>query len=148
MAKAFWPGYRWRILAHKRDHEGRGATSIGVGSWHCTICGWKGTDHKKHPKKCPAGFAATWGTAPKFGSPEWDARRHLQRALKHSSTVEMYSEEIAEPVQFDELVIDSWFHLEQMSERHYWMHVGDYHINVQIDGKGQPSVSVYEDKED
>jgi hypothetical protein len=49
-------------------------------------------------------------------------------------------------VCFDELVIDDWFHLEQMSERHWWMNVGDWHIDVSIPAKGEPRVSMWEDK--
>jgi hypothetical protein len=48
--------------------------------------------------------------------------------------------------EFDELAIDHWFHLEQMSDRDWWIGVGDpghgdyFHINVHI--KGDRSVSV------
>lgn len=142
MAKAFWPGYSWRVLAHRRSHEGRGATSIGVGSWHCLICGFKGADYKKHSKKCPADFASDAVPDGDWNSPQGRARQHLRRALRHSSSVAMHSEEVAESVQFDELVIDDWFHLEQMSERHYWMRVGEYDLNVHIDGKGVATVGV------
>jgi hypothetical protein len=64
--------------------------------------------------------------------------------LQHSTNVSMHSDDIAEPVQFDELVIDDWFHIEQMSERHYWMRVGNYDLNVHIDGKGEAAVGVEE----
>lgn len=45
-------------------------------------------------------------------------------------------------VQFDELVIDHWFHLEQMDTRHWWMSVGGWHINVSIDAAGRPKVTI------
>lgn len=32
--------------------------------------------------------------------------------------------------QFDELVVDSWLHIEQMSPRHYWMRIGPLTVNV------------------
>ncbi len=50
------------------------------------------------------------------------------------------------PVEFDELVIDDWFHIEQMDSRHWWIGVGNgddyWHVNVHIDGKGKASVSM------
>ena len=50
------------------------------------------------------------------------------------------------PVEFDELIIDHWFHLEQMNDRHWWMYVGGWHINVSIDADGKPNVSMFEDE--
>lgn len=46
-----------------------------------------------------------------------------------------------ESVRFDELVIDDWFHLEQMDERIWWMCVGDLHINIRIRPDGRREVS-------
>jgi hypothetical protein len=43
---------------------------------------------------------------------------------------------------FDELVIDDWFHLEQMTRSDYWMRVGNYDLNVHIKGDGTVSVMV------
>jgi hypothetical protein len=43
-------------------------------------------------------------------------------------------------VEFDELVIDHWFHLEQMGERDWWMYVAGWMINVSIDATGKPTV--------
>ena len=37
-----------------------------------------------------------------------------------------------EGVCFDELVVDEWFHIEQMDTRDWWMQVGDLHINIHI----------------
>jgi len=48
--------------------------------------------------------------------------------------------------EFDELVLDHWFHLEQMNDRSWWIGVGDpgsgdyFHINVHI--KADRTVSV------
>lgn len=48
-----------------------------------------------------------------------------------------------EGVCFDELVIDNWFHLEQMDTRCWWLGFGDptggpyLHLNIWIDGKGR-----------
>lgn len=48
--------------------------------------------------------------------------------------------------EFDELVIDDWFHLEQMDDRDWWLGVGNgddcWHVNIRVDGKGKASVSV------
>jgi hypothetical protein len=50
--------------------------------------------------------------------------------------------------EFDELVIDHWFHLEQMNDRHWWIGIGDpgngdyYHVHVTIDGNKKVTVSV------
>lgn len=45
-------------------------------------------------------------------------------------------------VQFDELVVDDWFHIEQMSTRCYWMRVGPIDLNVIVPRLGDPHVSV------
>ena len=49
--------------------------------------------------------------------------------------------------ELDELVIDHWFHIEQMGVRHWWIGVGSYdegsdffHINVEV--KGDKTVRV------
>lgn len=47
--------------------------------------------------------------------------------------------------RFDELVVDQWFHMEQMNERAWWIGIGDWHINISIDRKGKPTVSFWED---
>lgn len=41
-------------------------------------------------------------------------------------------ETLDQPSVFDELVIDDWFHLEQMDDNSYWMRVGEYDINVWV----------------
>jgi hypothetical protein len=46
---------------------------------------------------------------------------------------------------FDELVIDDWFHLEQMDERRWWIRVGDARIDVVVDENGRVKVSVERD---
>ena len=57
-------------------------------------------------------------------------------------TVEMLSDN--GPV-FDELVIDGWFHLEQMDRRAWWMQIGDHHVNVSIGRDGKATVTYYDD---
>jgi hypothetical protein len=75
----------------------------------------------------------------------WRVLVHLKSrdgAYVPESTKEWRSSDHTHPVEFDELVIDHWFHLEQMSDRAWWMDVGGYHINVHLDGYGKPSVSI------
>jgi hypothetical protein len=40
---------------------------------------------------------------------------------------------------FDELVIDHWFHIEQMDDRVWWMRVGDADITVRVGERGEAS---------
>ncbi len=47
---------------------------------------------------------------------------------------------------FDELVIDDWFHLEQMSDRHWHIIIGDIHIDAVIRANGV-EVSGWDDAE-
>jgi hypothetical protein len=91
MAKRFWPGYTWRILAHHKSDTGR-----------------KGAYNGERVELKSGDFP-----------------------LSH--------------VEFDELVIDHWFHLEQMDERVWWMDVAGMSITVTIDGNGRPTISMYEE---
>jgi hypothetical protein len=47
---------------------------------------------------------------------------------------------------FDELVIDAWFHLEQMDSRQWWMRIGDLHVTVNLKGDGSVEVVPYLDR--
>src|SRR5438128_12579931 len=51
--------------------------------------------------------------------------------------------------EVDEIVIDSWFHLEAMSDKDYWVSIGGIVINVRVgkDGKAK-SVIVEHEGED
>lgn len=55
----------------------------------------------------------------------------------------------SDDVCFDELVIDDWFHLEQMNTRHYWLGLGKgadmLHVRIQIPAKGQIRVGIEDD---
>lgn len=78
-------------------------------------------------------------------------KRNDQGASKERSYLEEHevalsSEDFEMPVEFDELVIDHWFHLEQMNDRDWWMRIGNWHINVHIDGNGNTSISSYENE--
>lgn len=43
---------------------------------------------------------------------------------------------------FDEIVVDDWLHVEQMSERHWWAQVGDARVEITIDRRGQVTTSI------
>lgn len=62
-----------------------------------------------------------YGTLPKRHPPgtEW---RTLVYADGFNERIEQDSDDFADSV-FDELVIDGWFHLEQMTDRKWWMAV-------------------------
>lgn len=96
MSRAFWPGFGWRILAHKRHTTGVAKPS----------------------------------------------------SYLEDGQVSLRSTDFDTPVEFDELVIDHWFHLEQMSDRHWWIGIGShnegsdyYHVGITIDGKKNVRVS-------
>lgn len=40
----------------------------------------------------------------------------------------------------DEVVIDSWFHLEQMGDRDWWMNIGGVVVNVSLRKDGTPKL--------
>lgn len=46
---------------------------------------------------------------------------------------------------FDELVIDHWFHLEQMTDDTWWIRVGDARIDIEVRPDGSAEVSVERD---
>ena len=43
---------------------------------------------------------------------------------------------------FDELVVDHWFHIENMDERSWWMRVGDVRLVATIDREGRVTVDI------
>lgn len=90
----------------------------------CRRCGFKGQSDK-HPKRCD-------GT--------WDE-------LVVGSKVELHSTDFAEPVCFDELVLDDWFHIEQMSDRHWWMRIGPLNLDVLVRADGRREISGWVDDE-
>lgn len=50
------------------------------------------------------------------------------------------------PSELDEVVIDDWLHLEQMSKREWWLRVGDYTINVWVGERGQAESVRFEEE--
>jgi hypothetical protein len=43
---------------------------------------------------------------------------------------------------FDELVVDRWLHLEQMTEDTWWMRVGDSRVDIQVLPTGRAEISI------
>lgn len=50
--------------------------------------------------------------------------------------------ELSHQGQVDEIVIGSWFHLEQMDRLHFWMRVGDANITVDLRPSSRPVVDI------
>lgn len=46
----------------------------------------------------------------------------------------------------DEVVLDEWFHLEQMDDRSWWMRIGPYAVNVTVDKNGEVKSVMWEDE--
>ena len=44
---------------------------------------------------------------------------------------------------FDELVVGDWFHLEQMDDRYWWMHVGETNFDIGIPEDINKPITVY-----
>ena len=110
MAKAFWPGFQWRILAHKRNGISKDSVHTG-----------ESLDMDSGYERQSDGYP---GIRTRL-SGDWE---------------------------FDELVIDHWFHLEQMSDRNWWIGLGDqdpgsdyFNIYVRVDGKRRVTVYMEQD---
>lgn len=48
--------------------------------------------------------------------------------------------------QFDELVIDQWFHLEQMDRDRYWMQVAGVHLGVRLRRSGEVDITAWDNE--
>jgi hypothetical protein len=63
---------------------------------------------------------------------------------RHERDSEGSRQHVLEGTEFDELVVGSWIHVEQMSDRVFWMNVGGVTINISVDRDGRPrAVDVY-----
>jgi len=47
------------------------------------------------------------------------------------------------PVEFDEVVVDHWLHVERMDKRAWWARIGDARLWIEIKRSGKVVVSVY-----
>ena len=53
---------------------------------------------------------------------------------------DLTSHVVVEGTEFDELVVGSWIHLEQMDTGRWWMNVGGVTVNITADRDGRPKV--------
>ncbi len=53
-------------------------------------------------------------------------------------------EQVSETGIFDELVVDDWLHIEQMTDRCWHVRLGDACASVRIDRKGKARVTMFE----
>ena len=109
-------GARWRILVH----EWLGAKS-GTGlpygrSW----------DVSSNPRNRQRG--------------EETARAMRERKPDAQPQHDWASYITLEGTEFDELVVGSWIHLEQMDTGTWWMNVGGVTVNIRVDRDGRPRV--------
>ncbi|MFA4971587.1 MAG: hypothetical protein WC683_03160 [bacterium] len=66
---------------------------------------------------------------------------HHWRILAHSRAEDFAIEERSD-LCFDELVIDHWLHIEQMTTRTWWMRVGPFVLWVTVYKSGRVSMCV------
>lgn len=69
----------------------------------------------------------------------WDESKPEQPPLKQEY-------DGTESVRFDELVIDDWFHMEQMDDRIWWACVGDMHFNILVRHDGRVEINGWMDR--
>ena len=50
--------------------------------------------------------------------------------------------EVQDEGRFDELVVDHWLHVENLSERSWWLRIGDVRIEARVDSGGDVTVNV------
>ena len=43
------------------------------------------------------------------------------------------------PIEFDEVVVGKWLHVERMSTNHWWMRVGDDRVSITVGRDGRAS---------
>jgi hypothetical protein len=74
----------------------------------------------------------------------YDVSHHVSNTPRRISDGEHSRSHILEDTEFDELVVGSWIHIEQMTTTGWWMNVGGVTINVSADRDGRPhKVDVY-----
>jgi hypothetical protein len=105
---------------------------------------------RAHAEKCnKRGFAAAYCTCGKLGTvKQQKERERLRFARRPGSTYRVLAHakdgdvELKNRGVFDELVVDHWFHLEQMTTRSWWARIGDARINVEIATNGDVDVLI------
>lgn len=87
--------------------------------WRIKVHEWRG---KKAPTKYGVAYHVTNDNRFGGGPVESEWSRHIELP----------------GTEFDELVIGSWIHLEQMTDSVWWMNVAGVTVNVRVDRDGRP----------
>lgn len=66
----------------------------------------------------------------------------------HDNGTEIAASSGTDPVCFDELVIDDWFHLEQMDDRDWHLIIGHRHFHIHIHDNSQTATLIDEGEVD
>lgn len=72
-------------------------------------------------------------------TPPRPGTRWRMQAEEHGQTIELRNRGV-----FDELVIDDWLHLEQMSDRAWWLQLGGACFGISIARDGRVTVTLTE----
>ena len=71
--------------------------------------------------------------------PKQDVPGAVWRLLAHEEEGPV---EITNRGLFDELVVDSWFHMEKMDSHRWWLRLGDADVRVEIGATGDVRVDI------
>ena len=64
-------------------------------------------------------------------------RKWFIRAKDEGKVIEYRDEGV-----FDELYVDDWLHIEQMSDDSWWMRLGDASIDIFLSDDGSPEINI------
>ena len=70
-------------------------------------------------------------------APHPPGRRWVVRAREGEALIEIRDRGV-----LDEVVIESWFHLEKMDDTTYWMRIHDTRVMVYLQAEGPPHVTI------
>jgi DNA polymerase IIIc chi subunit len=87
---------------------------------------YEGEPHKRQRKERYRP-GSTW----RFLAHEWKGYKAM-----NGKPIELRSQDCP-PSEFDELVVDHWFHMEQLDANLWWMQIGDYTVHVYVDREGK-----------
>ena len=73
---------------------------------------------------------------------------HVRPDGMQDPPIRLDSKQYDGPTEFDELVVGSWFHLEGMNTRDWWMQVGPLAINIKVYADGRHDVIVEDESEE
>lgn len=105
-------GARWRILVHEYTGRQKDGTCYGTA--------YEVTSNPRAPQE------------------HEDLAARMDELAPDQPPFPRMQSTVLEGTEFDELVIGSWIHLEQMDTGCWWMNVGGVTVNVQADRDGRP----------